>query len=225
MLYETRVMTIRQERMVIMKFSELKQMVSPADSQQLLPGNRQLLGTEPKIVVSYNIEDMDNITVYDNGYVLFCSGSDHTVFRLHDCKDYVDRDDPQCKVISEKDFDEMHWALRLILEGEDRIAHNKEKKEYHHTVSYSAVAEDWVYLSDSKYDGALVLLEKEEHQELIHKLQIQLAVLTDRQRFVFTEIIGNGKTHKEVAEEIGISRQAVTDALAKALKKYKKNQK
>ena len=218
-------MTIRQERMDIMKFSELKRMVLPADSKQLTPGNRQLFETEPKIVISYSLKNTENITVYGNGYVLFCSGKDHTVFRLHDCKDYVDQDDPLCKVIPEKVFDKTHWALRLILEGEDRIAHNKEKKENHHTVSYSAVAEDWVYLSDSKYDGAFVLFEKEEHQELIHKLQMQLAVLTDRQRFVFTEIIGNGKTHKEVADELGVSRQAVTDTFTKAMRKFKKNQK
>lgn len=216
-------MTIRPERMVIMNFSELKQQVSPADPIKPLPGVKQLQKSNANIVANYNAKSENSITVYDNGYVLFRSGKDYTVFRLHDCGDFRDREDPYGYVIPEESFKETYWTIRLIMEGEQRITYNKDQKEHSHTVSYSGIAEDWAYLSDIKYDGAYILTEQEEYLELIHTLQKQLAVLTDRQLFIFCEVYGHDKTHKEVAEEIGISRQAVTDSLAQSLKKLRKN--
>lgn len=68
--------------------------------------------------------------------------------------------------------------------------------------------------SSSKVQDPQFLLEE---KELAHQLQIAIADLPEKQRVVFLLSRIDKKTYKEIAELLGISRQAVEKRIYKAL--------
>ena len=66
------------------------------------------------------------------------------------------------------------------------------------------------------------LIEEEEREEQAKRLQAAIVCLTERQQYLIREIYFNGKTQKEIAEEMGISKQSVSDAVHRALTSLKK---
>lgn len=66
------------------------------------------------------------------------------------------------------------------------------------------------------------LLAEEEREEQAKRLQAAIGCLTERQQYLIREIYFNGKTQKEIAEKMGISKQSVSDAVHRALTSLKK---
>ena len=66
------------------------------------------------------------------------------------------------------------------------------------------------------------LLAAEEREEQAKRLQSAIACLTERQQYLIREIYFNGKTQKEIAVEMGIAKQTVSDAVRRALTSLKK---
>lgn len=66
------------------------------------------------------------------------------------------------------------------------------------------------------------LLAAEEKEEQAKKLRSAIACLTERQQYLIREIYFNGKTQYVLAEELGISQQAVSRVLKQAMNKLKK---
>ncbi|WP_165501245.1 RNA polymerase sigma factor [Pedobacter psychrodurus] len=60
----------------------------------------------------------------------------------------------------------------------------------------------------------VALLEK----ELVHKLELSIARLPEKCRLVYKMSRYEGKTHRQIAEELNISRKTVNNHLTKALK-------
>ena len=71
-----------------MTLKDLKKRVPVAEEKKVILRKKELLNTGAEIVVKEIIEDGVEISVYDNGYVLYEEGRHRTVFRLHECKDY-----------------------------------------------------------------------------------------------------------------------------------------
>lgn len=65
--------------------------------------------------------------------------------------------------------------------------------------------------------------EKMEHSERISALYSAIEYLTEQQKLVIKELFFNGKTQQKVAEQLGISQQAVSSILDRALASLKKN--
>ena len=71
-----------------MTLKELKARVQVADEKAVAPKHRELLEMGANIVVKEIISNDVEITVFDNGYVLFTDGKRRTVFKLHECDGY-----------------------------------------------------------------------------------------------------------------------------------------
>lgn len=65
-----------------MTLKDLKKRVPVADEKKVILRKKELLNTGAEIVVKEIIEDGVEISVYDNGYVLYEEGRHRTVFRL-----------------------------------------------------------------------------------------------------------------------------------------------
>lgn len=206
-----------------MKFSELKKIVPVAEVREKVPTFASVVASGAKIVAKDLIDEETDVTVYSNGYVLYKAGNRGTVFPLHECGDYCyERDGMPPVIVPEAVFDSYNWSVRLVAEGEDRLEYNQKQNWKRTTISYSGVAEDWALLADRSSDAEAFMLEKERMEEQKILVQKLLKKLTERQRVVVIECYLFGRQHKDVASQLGISRQAVTDALKKALVRMRK---
>ena len=156
------------------------------------------------------------LSVYEDGYVLYETGDRSTVFHIEDCTGEVDE---YGSVVSEygtdaakmtEVFDNEAWYLKLMLIGDMRLRHNQEVREQKHSVSYSAVAEDWNVMADKKHDGELSRLENEE------TIQAAANALTELQWLIFKLFNVDELSQKEIADELGISQQMVSKHLKAA---------
>ena len=82
-------------------------------------------------------------------------------------------------------------------------------------VSYHALSEDWSEIADRMIN----MLEKIIENEAVHAM---LAVLTDKQRDLIHQQFVLGKTHQEIADDMGISRGSVTRAVNQALERIRR---
>ena len=162
-----------------------------------------------------------HLTVYNSGYVLFSAGKRNTVFHIHDCQgDYAyDAAEGKGDVIEEEYFENCEWHIRALFEGERKMEDNQAKCEdagrSNVCVSYHALSEDWSEVADRTIN----MLEKIIENEAVHAM---LAVLTDKQRDLIHQQFVLGKTHQEIADDMGISRGSVTRAVNQALERIRR---
>lgn len=96
-----------------------------------------------------------------------------------------------------------------------------EKAVFGSEQSLEALAESG-FESPAATDMEADLLAAEEKEEQAKRLQSAIACLTERQQYLIREIYFNGKTQYVLAEELGISQQAVSRVLKQAMNKLKK---
>ena len=80
---------------------------------------------------------------------------------------------------------------------------------YHYTGN-----DNWSVLADTSYDMAERLAEQEFIEEL-------LSFITEKQRIAMIRYYIDEESHEEIAADLGISRQAVTDTIAKAIRRIR----
>ena len=109
--------------------------------------------------------------------------------------------------------------IRTLFEGERKMEDNQAKCEgagrSNVCVSYHALSEDWSEIADRTIN----MLEKIIENEAVHAM---LAVLTDKQRDLIHQQFVLGKTHQEIADDMGISRGSVTRAVNQALERIRR---
>lgn len=128
------------------------------------------------VFISRNMGDDATIMVYQSGYAVYRIGRYATVFSVHTCGDYQYPLSGEILCIGEAFFNLQEWYVRLVLEGEDRVFRNRESQEQQKSISYSAIAEDCMFM-----DGlGKSPLEQVIRQETIKEL---LESLTQRQRW------------------------------------------
>lgn len=108
--------------------------------------------------------------------------------------------------------------MRLLLEGEDRLAKNREMCHKEKVVSYHAVSEEWFFLSSPALPPLEQLVEKEQILEL-------MGLLTKRQRDIVILYFYYGETQWEIAKELGITQPTVSQTLMAALRRMRDSQK
>lgn len=74
----------------------------------------------------------------------------------------------------------------------------------------------------SELDLEADLLAAEERKEQVKKLHSAIACLTERQQYLIREIYFNGRTQGEIAAAMGATKQAVSNAVRRALASLKK---
>ena len=184
-------------------------MVKVAEVEGRVPSVKALLEAKVPIIVKELLSEQAEVSVYQNGFVLYRVGKRATVFPLHSCKEYIyDSNIEALTNINERFFDNENWYIRLILEGEDRLVKNQEVRNGKKTISYSAVAEDWNELREE--DSTLA------HLILCETMEEALLLLTENQRYL------DEVSQREIAKELGVSNQAVSDMIRKAIRRVQK---
>lgn len=160
------------------------------------------------------------VTVYENGYVLYRNEEGVTVFPFPECADYSY--ESTCAgsegTVMDESFENADWYLRLVLEGEDHLSNNSDRRYYSHTVSYSAEAEDWQEILDPVGSAEDILFARESEEMALRSLDF----LTVKQRHVVIENVLNEKPYIRIADDLGVSRQAVRDMMGKAMRQMRK---
>lgn len=158
------------------------------------------------------------LLVYQEGYALYRIGKYTTVFPVHSCGDYCYENDGQQICVDASFFERQEWYVRLLLEGEDRLAKNRETCHKGKVVSYHAVSEEWFFLSSPALPPLEQLIEKEQILEL-------MGLLTERQRDIVILYFYYGETQWEIAKELGITQPTVSQTLMAALRRMRDSQK
>lgn len=198
----------------MLTLQELKQITDIPGNQGKLPTARQL--RESGVVIAKErFGGETEISVYQDGFVLYRTGKYSTVFPLHSCGDYFYISDGNTVHLPEQFFDREKWHLRLMLEGEDRLGRNCEERERSRNVSYNAVSEDWAAMADLSEPAIEQLARQETVEEIMQ-------MLTEKQKTVVCGYYLQEKTQGQIAEELGISRHAVRDSLIHAVSKIRK---
>ena len=176
-------------------------------------------------VIRDELDEDTSATIYSNGYVIYESGEYATVFPLHECKDYKYCCIDGTSIVPFSEFADQPWQIRVFMEGKDRLVHNQNNRTEGRTVSIDAYVTDlmWGELSDKGYGDPLrILEERDARQEEIETLYKHLNELTERQREVLIMAVVKGIKREDIAAELGMTHQAVTDFLARSLRRLRK---
>ena len=118
-----------------MTLKDLKKRVPVADEKKVILRKKELLSTGAEIVVKEIIEDGVEISVYDNGYVLYEEGRHRTVFRLHECKDYdYSAVDGRTDAFGADFFENENWYILPLMVGMDRVEDSRRRILSNHKV-------------------------------------------------------------------------------------------
>ena len=182
--------------------------------------------TEENIPVIWDELDEDaRATIYNNGYVVYESGEFATVFPLHVCGDYVYSGVDGTSTVPFSEFADQPWQIRIFMEGKDRLVHNQRNRMEGRSISIDAYDTElmWAELSDKgRGDPLRILVERDARQEEIETLYKNLNELTERQKEILIMAVVKGIKREDIATELGMSHQAVTDFLTRALRRLRK---
>lgn len=193
----------------------LRGMVGVQKVEKKVPRAAVLKKSGVPVIVRKDIGNRTEILVYANGFVVYRVGKHVTVFTLQSCGGYLyESDDDYGQELSEDFFEEKEWYLRLVLEGEDRIANNRDINIGSRRISYSAVAEDWEELKEE--DRMLDhLIEREMIEELFQ-------YMNEQQRFIIEKYYFDQLTQTEIGDALGISNQAVSDIRSRIIQRIRR---
>lgn len=207
-----------------MTLQEVFNAIPAASHSKRVPSVSKL--TEESIPVIRDELDEDTIaTIFSNGYVIYESGEYATVFPLHGCRDYVYSGADGTSTVPFSEFADQPWQIRIFMEGRDRLVHNQKNRMEGRTVSIDAYDTElmWSELSDKgKGDPLRILVERDARQEELRSLYESLNQLTPHQREVLILCVVKGKKREDVAREMGLTHQAVTDCLMKAIRRLRR---
>ena len=95
-------------------------------------------------------------------------------------------------------------------------------KEKISVTSIEALSEKGFEPEDETQDFESAIIGNEEHVEEISKLHAALEQLSKRDRQVICLYYFEGKTHKEIADILGLARTTVTELIPRILERIKK---
>lgn len=114
-----------------MSFLDLKRSI-PIAGNRRVPTYKRLLQEKQTIIAATSVGNA-KITVYQNGYVIYEDGTRRTVMPIHRYGDYHYYFQDGIHVcIPEKEFENLRWELRFLMEGESRIEHNRKNCALRH---------------------------------------------------------------------------------------------
>ena len=196
---------------------DLKWIVKQPGKEEKVPTARHLLEHGKRVVGMENGGDVQ-LLVFVEGWALYRVGKYATVFPVHSCGGYCYESHGQQICVDAAFFEKQEWYVRLMLEGEDRLAKNRESSRKGKIVSYHAVSEDWFFLASPVLPPLEQLIEREQILEL-------MGLLTERQRDIVILYFYYGKTQWEIAQELCVSQPTVSQALMAALRRMREGQK
>ena len=198
---------------------ELRMQVS-ATSEGRLPTFKQLMEMK-SAVVAKKVVNTALLTVYQNGYAVYEVDGARTVMAVDRCKEYTyDFDNGTRITIQEELMENEEWSIRLLMEGEMRLEHNRNKtSDKFECVSLECDGSDWSATE-------IVDFLQEDNEEALAKelcrLYEAMDKLTKRQMEVIRLYFYKGMSQQAIAQKLGIGRRSVGNCIEGALKKIKK---
>ena len=120
-------------------------------------------------------------------------------------------------------FADQPWQMRIYLEGERRIWHNKKavrrnRGELSCDVLYfeRIMVPEW-----DEMDPLQLVVDAETAREEKRLLNQVLNTFSDKQRYILIQCIVKGRKQSDVAKEMGMTRMNVTYTLGQSLKKLR----
>lgn len=183
-----------------------------------LPTAAWLRAENSPLVVSRELEDGTRLSVYKNGFALYRTECGSTVFRVDHCGGYIYFGREEQTELSDDFFANTDWWVRLLIEGEDRLTHNRKVLSEKYESFYEGDSETFYNICGTEQLPQDVLMTN----ELLEKV---FSMMTERQRAVVTMHYIEGMGIREIAAVYGISHQAVSITLSDVKKKFQKNRK
>lgn len=200
-----------------MTLKELQNKIERTMGKELPTAAFLRAGNSP-LVASKDFQDNASLSVYENGFALYICDRASTVFRVDYCGGYTYFGRDEQTELSGDFFADTDWWVRLLMEGEDRLTHNRNVM----TQKYESCFEFDAETCSDAFIMEQTVCDELEQKEIIAKA---LAILTKRQREVVTMFYLDGLCVKEIAAFYGISHQAVTITLSDVRRKFEKNRK
>ena len=196
----------------MMTLKELKKRVPVADKNGSVLGKTELLNSGAKIVVKEMVDTGVEISVFDNGYVLFEEDKHKTIFRLHSCKgyDYGLLDEKE-NIFGEEFFENENWYILPLMIGMDRVeASRKRILSNHNVISIDAENHDF-------FSHKALSMPEMTDEILWHEMLREFAeLLNERQMYAVTAYYCEGISQAEIAENLEISQQAASGQIGRA---------
>ena len=197
---------------------ELKDKIASTGTSAL-PKFKALMESDPEPVAEQVIGN-GRLTVFANGYAVYIQDGAHTIIAVDRCGGYNYDFAEGHQYVEAEVFDEMEWSIRLLMEGERRLEHNRHKTNNKYEVQSVDDNLDWA-------DATIVDFLREDNAQLLadeelRRLYAAIGKLTDKQQEVVQLYFFKGMTQEAIAEELGIGQRAVANRIEGALKKLKK---
>ena len=201
----------------IMTLKELQNRIERTAGMDLPTAAWLRAGNSP-LVVSRELEGGTKLSVYQNGFALYQTEGGSTVFRVDHCGGYIYFGRNEQTELSEDFFANTDWWVRLLIEGEDRLTHNRKVLSEKYESFYEGDSEAFYNVCGTEPPPLDALMTN----ELLEKA---FSMMTERQRAVVTMYYIDGMGVQEIAAVYGISHQAVSVTLSDVKKKFQKNRK
>ena len=226
-----KLLTARWKGRSVMTLKELRESI---DDPKI--GLNYQLVREGKIFLCVRIDEAE-LTAYQNGFIVYRLGDHTATFPVTECADYIYRDaDGRDTVIPQEVFDTQDWTIRALMEGEDRIRYNGEKrqKEREFGAGESEMQETSLYLElageEQFVDQEPSWEEKQIEEEKSEALKALMSTLKPRHQEVLYKRYWEEMSFQEIAAEWGCEVKAVRHtecrawkALRSRIEKNKKN--
>lgn len=115
-----------------------------------LPTAAYLLAGNSHLVASRELDGGTKLSVYQNGFALYQIIGGSTVFRVDYCGGYTYFGRTEQTELSEDFFADTDWWVRLLMEGEDRLTHNRNIKAERHECLFEGDSEAFYNLCGSE---------------------------------------------------------------------------
>ena len=216
-----------------------------------LPGAKKVADMDDVVLVCE--EGSTKIEAHKCGYILYTQNGRSTVFTLEHCKliptetvemseeNRKDYEEQGFKVLSwivngrkqnvicltDDTFLDLDWTAPLHYVGESRLEHNANSREdYRSDFAMNGDGTDWdKHLWVPDFVEEIERQEEEEKKYIDERVRLHAAkkMLTERQQEIVKKHYYEDKTQQTIAEELGISQQAVSKTVLASLKNLRKN--
>ena len=113
---------------------------------------------------------------------------------------------------TEIEVDQHFYDLLVSMDNDEANSNRKHSRRYPISLENCEYEGEWFEDKNNPINNTEAAIQWEQAS----------AALTDLQRLCFTEVCINGKTHRQLAAEIGVTHQAVNNHINDARKKLKK---
>ena len=195
----------------MMTLKELKERVPVADEEKVYLGKAELVNSGAEIVVKEIVKDGAEISVYDNGFVMYEEGRHKTIFRLHECNGYENHGlDGKTEIFESDFFENESWYILLMIIGMDRMEKNQKRLLTNHKV---------LSFEDTNFLSLRCPFVQEMTEELIRKETMEeiFSLLNDRQLYAVTAYYCEGVSQDEIAKNLHISQQAASGLIKRTI--------